>query len=83
MKVVEVPSVEAKRVYGDGRLKTIPDGWRVLRTIWLERHFAVRIAVHSWAESMRHGNDSVLHSNDSHIHDTVISEDSAWIEGRD
>jgi glycosyltransferase involved in cell wall biosynthesis len=71
MKVVEVPSVEAKRVYGDGRLKTIPDGWRVLRTIWLERHFAVRIAVHSWAESMRLGDDSIM------------TDDPAWIEGRD
>lgn len=85
MKVVEVPSVEAKRVYGDGRLKTIPDGWRVLHTIWLERHFAVRIAVHSWAESMRHSNDSVIHGNDSVIrgNDSLISEDPAWIEGRD
>lgn len=52
LKVVEVPSVEAKRVYGDGRLKTVPDGWRVLRTIWKERDFAARIAVHSWAESV-------------------------------
>ncbi|HEX3724299.1 MAG TPA: glycosyltransferase family 2 protein [Nitrolancea sp.] len=71
MKVVEVPSVEAKRVYGDGRLKTIPDGWRVLRTIWLERHFAVRIAVHSWAETMRFGDDPIM------------TDDPAWIEGRD
>ncbi|HEX5504505.1 MAG TPA: glycosyltransferase family 2 protein [Thermomicrobiales bacterium] len=37
LKVVEVPSFEAKRVYGEGRLRTIPDGWRVLRTIWRER----------------------------------------------
>lgn len=78
MKVVEVPSVEAKRVYGDGRLKTVPDGWRVLRTIWLERHFAVRIAVHSWAESMRHGTEPQMHNSDA-----LISEDPAWIEGRD
>ena len=35
--VVEVPSFEAKRVYGEGRLRTIPDGWRVLKTIFLER----------------------------------------------
>jgi glycosyltransferase involved in cell wall biosynthesis len=38
LKVVEVPSFEAKRVYGTGRLRTIPDGWRVLRAIvreWL------------------------------------------------
>lgn len=42
LKVVEVPSFEAKRVYGDGRLRTVPDGIRVLRTIWAERHFTVR-----------------------------------------
>jgi len=36
LKVAEVPSFEAKRVYGEGRLRTIPDGWRVLKTIWRE-----------------------------------------------
>jgi glycosyltransferase involved in cell wall biosynthesis len=36
LKVVEVPSFEDKRIYGEGRLKTIPDGWRVLRTIFRE-----------------------------------------------
>ena len=35
--VKEVPSFEAKRQYGEGRLRTIPDGWRVLRTIFSER----------------------------------------------
>lgn len=33
LKVMEVPSFEARRVYGEGHLKTIPDGWRVLKTI--------------------------------------------------
>lgn len=37
LRVIEVPSFEAKRVYGEGRLKTIPDGWRVLKTIISER----------------------------------------------
>jgi glycosyltransferase involved in cell wall biosynthesis len=31
--VEEVPSFEDKRKYGEGRLRTIPDGWRVLKTI--------------------------------------------------
>jgi glycosyltransferase involved in cell wall biosynthesis len=35
--VREVPSFEAARVYGEGRLRTIPDGWRVLKTIFRER----------------------------------------------
>ncbi len=32
-KVAEVPSFEADRVHGVGRLQTFPDGFRVLRTI--------------------------------------------------
>ncbi len=35
--VTEVPSYEAARVHGQSRLRTIPDGWRVLRTILRER----------------------------------------------
>jgi glycosyltransferase involved in cell wall biosynthesis len=37
LKVAEVPSFEAPRVHGVGRLRTIPDGSRVLRTIVRER----------------------------------------------
>lgn len=37
LRIVEVPSFEDRRVVGIGRLRTIPDGWRVLRTIWSER----------------------------------------------
>lgn len=37
LKVAEVPSFEANRVYGVGRLQTFPDGWRVLKTIFKER----------------------------------------------
>lgn len=36
LKVAEVPSFEHARVYGEGRLRTIPDGWRVLNTIFKE-----------------------------------------------
>lgn len=36
-KVVEVPSFEDKRKYGESRLRTIPDGFRVLATIFHER----------------------------------------------
>jgi glycosyltransferase involved in cell wall biosynthesis len=35
--VKEVPSFEAARVHGEGRLRTIPDGWRVMKTILRER----------------------------------------------
>jgi glycosyltransferase involved in cell wall biosynthesis len=37
LKVVEVPSFEAPRVYGESNLKPIRDGWRVLKTILRER----------------------------------------------
>lgn len=37
LKVTEVPSFEHKRIYGKGRLRAIPDGWRVLKTIIKER----------------------------------------------
>ncbi len=37
LHVTEIPSFEAERVYGTGRLRTIPDGWRVLKAIFRER----------------------------------------------
>lgn len=37
LRVVEVPSFEHRRVVGVGHLRTIPDGWRVLRAIFRER----------------------------------------------
>ncbi len=37
LAVAEVPSFESERVYGTSRLRTIPDGLRVLRTIFRER----------------------------------------------
>ncbi|MEZ4727325.1 MAG: glycosyltransferase family 2 protein [Caldilineaceae bacterium] len=39
LRVAEVPSFEADRVYGVSNLRTFPDGWRVLKTIigeWLK-----------------------------------------------
>ncbi len=36
MRVAEVPSFESRRVYGTGRLRTIPDGWRVLKALLRE-----------------------------------------------
>jgi glycosyltransferase involved in cell wall biosynthesis len=37
LKIFEVPSFEAPRIYGESHLRTIPDGWLVLRTILRER----------------------------------------------
>ena len=36
LNIREVASFEKPRVYGVSRLRTIPDGWRVLKTIWRE-----------------------------------------------
>jgi hypothetical protein len=46
LKVAEVPSFEALRVHGIGRLRTIPDGWRVLKTIVRERIRCGRLGPH-------------------------------------
>jgi glycosyltransferase involved in cell wall biosynthesis len=37
LKIAEVPSFEAERIHGHGRLRTLPDGWRILKTIVKER----------------------------------------------
>lgn len=37
LSVVEVPSFEAPRRYGQSHLRTMRDGWRVLRTLLVER----------------------------------------------
>lgn len=36
LKVVEVPSFEEPRIHGEGNLRTFPDGFKVLKTIWHE-----------------------------------------------
>jgi glycosyltransferase involved in cell wall biosynthesis len=42
LNVVEVASCEGRRVNGVSRLRTIPDGWRVLCTIFKERFFVAK-----------------------------------------
>ncbi|MEM7322374.1 MAG: glycosyltransferase family 2 protein [Actinomycetota bacterium] len=42
--VTEVPSYEAKRLYGSSHLNTVTDGWRVLKTIVRERRNPHRAA---------------------------------------
>lgn len=37
LRIREVPSFEAHRVYGSSNLRTVPDGWRVLKEICRER----------------------------------------------
>lgn len=42
LRIAEVPSTEAARIHGVSRLRTIPDGWRVLKTIIREKHASKR-----------------------------------------
>lgn len=37
LRISEVPSFEAERIHGEGKLLTFPDGWRVLKAIFRER----------------------------------------------
>jgi hypothetical protein len=36
LRVVEVPSYERLRIHGTSNLRTFPDGWRVLKTLFRE-----------------------------------------------
>ena len=47
LKIAEVPSFENKRRHGISRLRAIPDGWRVLKTIVKER-LASRQMAEEW-----------------------------------
>lgn len=37
LNVTEVPSFEARRIYGNGNLRSLKDGWRILKIIFKER----------------------------------------------
>jgi len=42
LRIAEVPSFEAERIHGVSNLRTIPDGWRILKTIIREKVNVVR-----------------------------------------
>jgi hypothetical protein len=46
LRITEAPSFEGYRFHGVGKLKTIPDGWRVLTTIFREWWLHVMRPVH-------------------------------------
>jgi glycosyltransferase involved in cell wall biosynthesis len=53
LRISEVPSFEAERIHGVGKLDTFPDGLRVLRAIVRERRSQERISVPSGYVSRR------------------------------
>jgi glycosyltransferase involved in cell wall biosynthesis len=46
-KIIEVPSMEHRRIYGQSNLHTFRDGWRVLKTIFKERSNTLTQTAHS------------------------------------
>lgn len=42
LKVAEVPSFEAERINGEGKLHSLKDGWRILTTIFREKGTSLR-----------------------------------------
>lgn len=60
LRIAEVPSFESKRMYGASRLKTIPDGWRVVRTILDE-------AIKHHSRHLIHGTDWRIGEVDNNI----------------
>jgi DNA-binding MurR/RpiR family transcriptional regulator len=55
LEVREVPSFEAERIYGESNLQAIPDGLRVMRTIFHERFKPLSDAMRAHARSRAGG----------------------------
>ncbi len=59
LRVAEVPSFEADRIHGASNLRTIPDGWRVAKSISRE---AWRASRHEWANLWGYYGTAVMRS---------------------
>ena len=55
LRVAEVPSFEFPRIHGTSNLRTIPDGWRVLKTIFRERFLPTRVGKQTLPAREVHG----------------------------
>jgi glycosyltransferase involved in cell wall biosynthesis len=53
LRIAEVPSFEAERIHGEGKLATFPDGWRVLRAIVRERRAGTTLSSPPLSREMR------------------------------
>jgi hypothetical protein len=63
LKLAEVPSFEAERIHGVSNLRTIPDGWRILKTIVREKVKVLRgqtVARSVADDPLEAMNDSIL-----------------------
>lgn len=67
LQIHEVPSVELARIHGESNLNTFRDGFRVLRTIFIERWRRGRSEIATpAADTMRHDNDAEIMHLESH-----------------
>lgn len=51
LKIAEVPSFEHERIYGTSNLRALPDGWRILKTMFRERFRSRHTVRHSESPS--------------------------------
>jgi len=63
LKITEVPSFEGYRFYGEGKLRTFPDGWRVLTTIFKEYLWSV---LHPCHDLQMGFNGAVIRDNETY-----------------
>lgn len=82
LKIMEVPSFEFKRMYGEGRLKTIPDGWRVLKTILREYPKRGGRYVTQEIENTRHRRTAGMIGDPSNSADRRVQRNQARASGR-
>jgi glycosyltransferase involved in cell wall biosynthesis len=71
LRIIDVPSFEGYRFHGDGKLKTFPDGWRVLKAImgeWLDSLRSDPEEAHMGFRSVlpNFGDESILRSRLRH-----------------
>lgn len=84
LKIVEVPSVERLRIFGDTNLRTFSDGSRVLRTILAEHRRAARlrrleradVAVHR-PRFLRPRNELIVEAIEDFIGGVELAEEGA------
>jgi glycosyltransferase involved in cell wall biosynthesis len=68
LKLAEVPSFEAERIHGVSNLRTIPDGWRILKTMVREKGKVLRgqtVVAGAVDEALAGMNDTMLVLGDS------------------
>ena len=77
LRIVDVPSFEGYRFYGLGKLQTIPDGWRVLKTIlrqWLSLLFEKEHKMLPGFRGIRYARPEVFSRNEWSLERTSVTQ---------